>query len=230
MPITVTQHKSGHSTASATTVTVTTTSTGSGKLLVVAACNAGTRTVAASGVTDNIGNTYTQATNAAANANSSVDNSDIWYCLSATSGVTTITITFTGSAGTFVKDAEAWEVSGFTSAAFDLAGHTNDNADGGDNVTDGTSVTTTSTTGFIVGAIKVPAGSVVDVNPNTGNEFTSGGDIASGTDSAFCSFISSTAAAHKPQWHHGNSFINSATSTAAFKEAGADTLFGQACL
>lgn len=219
MAITVTQHKTGHSVVSALTVGITMTSTAAGKLLAVGCASALNHTVAS--VTDNIGNTYTQATGAAANANSNADRSDVWYCLSASAGVTTITITYNGTAGTFAKDGTAWEVSGFTTCVFDVAKAANDiNQTNGidDPGTNGT-VTTTSTTGFIVAEIKTDPGGIIAANPRAGNEFTSGGDIATGTLSAGCSLISTTATTHKPIWDDGNSFLNFCCSVVAFKEA-----------
>lgn len=217
MAISITQHKSGHSIASATSVDISVAATAANALIVVGCASAGTRTV--SGVADDKGNTYVQASGAAAHANSSADATDIWYCLkTTTSGVTTVTITYSGSAGTFVKDGEVWEVAGFTNADIDVAKALNDFSQT-TNVTTGPTVTTTATAGFIAAEIKVPAGSIIDLNPNTGNEFTSGGDIASGTDSAGCSLISSSSGNHTPAWHDGNSFINTCASAAAFKES-----------
>ena len=221
MAMTVTQHKSGHSIANATTVDITMTSTASGAVLVVGCANAGTRTV--STVTDNTGsNTYTQATGAAASANAGVDATDMWYCLAPASGVTTITITYTGAAGTFVKDGTAWEVAGFITPAFDVGG-------GVSNLTqttgswNGPTINAGGTKNFIAAETKGPAGLVIDVNPAAGNEFTSGGDIASGTDSAGCSLKSAASGNHTPAWHSGNSFIDVCASAVSIKETAAPT-------
>ena len=227
MAVTITQHKTGHSVASATTVDITMTSTAANKLIVVGCACAGTRTV--SSVTDNTGsNTYVQASGATASANAAADRTDIWYCLNAVSGITTITITYSGAAGTHVKDGEAWEVAGFTTPVFDVAGAASDIALGAGSSWNGPTVTTTSTTGFVAAETKGPASTTITDNPTAGNEFDDGGDIASGTDSAGCCLISTTAAGHTPNWTCGNSFINVCASVAAFKESPTAALTGTA--
>lgn len=215
MAITVTQHQHNDSILSATTVAVTVSALGTGNLLVVGCGNNGTRTV--SGVSDGA-NTYLQGPTCAASANTSADNTDIWYCLSSASGPTTVTVTFTGVAGTFAKDAEVWEVHGFTTAGLDVHGIVN-NTQQTNQLDNGASVTTTSTVGFIAACChtSTSGGGSISLNPNTGNEFSSGGDI-SGTLFGAVSLISTTAAAHQAVWGDGNSFLNYCNSTLAFKE------------
>lgn len=215
MALSLVQHKVAQTTASQLTVAVTVTSTAVGALLVVCTGNNGTRTVVS--VTDNAtggSNTYVQASGAA--GTTGVDQTDVWYCLSAAhAGATTVTVTFSGVAGTFNKEAWVFEVSGFTSAAFDLAANVT-NGTGVASTDTGASVTTTSTTGFLVGVITTSF--TIAANPKAGNEFTSGGDISATSDAA-CSLISSTATAHQPVWTDGTATASFCSSTAAFKEA-----------
>lgn len=198
------------------TVAVTVTSTTGGNLLIVGTANEGGRTV--SSVTDNKGggsNTYVQATSAASAG--TAGNTDLWYCLNAGGGVTSVTITYSGAAGTFFKIGWVWEVSGFTTAAFDVANNLGNGSGSGTDDT-GAAVTTTSTTGFVAAVLESASG--VQVNPKAGNEFSSGGDIDSNTLAASASLISATAATHTPVWTDfgSNQFITG--STAAFKESG----------
>lgn len=209
--ISLTQHSVAVSAANAVTIAKTVTSTGSGNLLITGLANAGQRTV--TGCTDNIGNTWVQAASAAANWPTLNFNTDIYYVLSGTSGVTTVTCTFSGVAGTFDKEAWFFEVSGCTSCAFDGAAPLSSGS-GVASVYTGASVTTTGTTGFAVGIIQL--GSSVDQNPNSGNEFSAGGDI-SVNGNAGASLISSTAAAHTPVWHGTTTNSNFCSSTATFK-------------
>jgi hypothetical protein len=210
----IVQHLVAQTSANQTTVVATVTSTGSARLLVVALGNGGGRTV--STITDNIGNTYVQASGAAATETADTFGSDVWYVLSAASGVTTITVTFSGAAGTFNKQCFFWEVSGFTTAAFDGANAVSNGTTTASTAT-GAAVTTTSTNGFVVGIV-IPTQNVTG-NPAAGNEFTSGGDISPTSDAA-CALISATAASHTPAWDLQNdgSF---ASSTAAWKETAA---------
>ena len=213
MAITVTQHKSGTSVVSATTVAVTVTALGAGHLIVVGCSNGGTRTVVS--VSDGT-NTYTQGASCAANANTAADNTDLWYCLVSASGPTTVTVTFSGAAGTFSKQAEVWEVAGFTSPVVDVHNIVNNTQQtNGDDV--GASVTTTATAGFVAGIVRTATSGSISANPKAANEFTSGGDIPE-THVGAVSLISATAAAHQPVWSDGNSFINYCASTIAFKE------------
>lgn len=210
----VVQHKSGTSVVSATTVAVTVTALGTGNVIVVGCSNGGgSRTV--TGVSDGT-NTYVQAPSAAANANANADNTDIWYCLSSISGPTTVTITFSGSAGTFSKQGEVWEVSGFVNPAIDVTG-TIQNTQQTNQVDLGPSVTTTSVIGFIAAICRTGTGGSIATNPSTGNEFSSGGDIPVAQVGAV-SLISQRASAHQPSWADGNSFVSYCVSVVAFKE------------
>jgi len=214
--VTITQHVGTWSNASANSVALTVTSTASGALLIVSCgTNYPLATDACTGVTDNQSNTYTEATNAASTGASS-GTTDVYYKLSGTGGVTTVTCSYTLT-DTKQKYCHLTEVAGFTTAAFDLAGHV-DNQTASSNVETGASITTTSTTGFVLGVVM--SGSTVDQNPNSGNEFTSGGDVIN-SDFAVATLISSTAAAHQPVWHANFSTTFFSASTVAFKEAAA---------
>lgn len=210
--ITITQHAKGSSSANSTDVAVTVSSTASKVLVVGTVRNGSTDTV--SSVADNIGNTYVHATSSKAVFGAVT--SDIWYCLNATSGVTTVTVHW-GVTATTNKLAEVWEVAGFTTPVFDLAN--NGSNDGAANVITGASVTTTSTIGFIA-AIVGDGNSDITQNPNAGNEFTSGGDIVDGTNFVGAtSLISVTAAAHNSAWHTTSAAPHEVNSIAAFKES-----------
>lgn len=206
--------------ASQTTSAATITSSGAGHLIVVGliAFDPAPAARTVSGVTDNIGNTYTQATGAASSSVSGSTTTDVWYCLSASAGVTTVTGTWSGAAWAGSKAVIVWEVQGMTTAAFDLAAHVS-NGTGAANLDAGASVTTTGASGFVVGVANTD--NSIDLNPNTGNEFTSGGaSDPSGTGWAGASLISSTAAAHQPVWHDTNPTSPYGASTAAFKDTG----------
>lgn len=201
------QSAANTTTASANSIALTVSATGSGNLLVVAANNNGTRTV--TGVSDGT-NAFTQASGAA--GTNSAKNTDIWYLLKSTAGMTTITVTFSGSSGTFTKDAWFWEVTGFHHVAFDTAGHVNSGAQSG-GLASGASVTTTGGLDFIVGVDLTNF--AVTSNPKLGNAFISGGYILSDNDAA-SSLISQSAASYQPVWtDNGTSFTSS---TAAFRE------------
>lgn len=212
---TMVQHKANTSTTNASTVAVTVTSTTANLIVVGAAKSADSDTIAS--VTDNIGNTYLQATTARGQFGSAT--TDIWYCLNAAPGVTSITIHF-GATSTSNKQVEADEVSGFLSPAFDLANHSA--GTGASNLITGATITTTSTNGFIL-AIALDGTGTIDQNPNGGNEFTSGGDIigGGGISTGAVSLISSTAVSHGAVWHSTAATPHFANSIAAFKESAA---------
>lgn len=192
---TIVQKPGTLSTANANTVAVTVASTGAGNLLVLGSFNSDTRTV--SSIADNIGtNSYIQAASAA--GTNGALKTDIWHCLSTSAGVTTITLTFLGAAGTFDKILWCYELSGFISPLFDLANNNSGTSVG--NSVPGASVTTTSIIGFILGLGYCWGGVVA--NPTGGNEFTSG-STTTGSVGA-CSLLSSTAAAHAPAWTNGS--------------------------
>lgn len=213
MAIAVVQHTSNSSVASATTVAVTISATAANSLVVVG-CSAWDVTRTVSSVSDGT-NTYTQATGAAS-VGFVAGGVDFWYFLKVGSGITTVTITFSGAAGTFDKQGIVWEVSGFVNAAFNLAGVVQTSGSG---TTDTGASVTTSLPGFAAGLIGVQTteGSIV-ANPQGGNSFTSGGDITSSLHAAGCSKILSSGGAQQPVWTDGFSSHNFNASTVTFKE------------
>lgn len=203
----------------ATCIVTGITSTLQGSLIVVGAANVAGRTV--TGVTDNLGtNTYVRATSAAAVSTTGTLGTDIWHCLGANAGVTSVTITYSGAAGTDNKDGWVDEVTGFTTAGFDLANHV-DNQTSAANVDSSAAITTTSTNGFAMAVVAVTT--LTTANPKVGNEFSAGGDIAANTTNAACALISSTAASHQAQWSDAGS--NYCASIAAYKEIGVSAVF-----
>lgn len=214
MGLRVVQLSSAQSVASSSSISVTLTSTTvTGRLLVVAGANAGGRTI--SSVTDSGGsNSYTQATSAAATLASLTAGTDIWYCLNPTGGVTSVTVNFTGAAGTDNKEIYVWEVEGFSTAAFDVAAAVNDQIGSASTAT-GASVTTAAAIGFI--AALIFNSNSITANPKVGDEFISSGVIGPTNDAA-CSHISSAAEAKQPQWTTNVVSALYCSSTAAFKE------------
>lgn len=207
-------HHTGSATAtSSTDVAVTITSTVSNLIVVGTTRNGSTDSVAS--VTDNIGNVYVQAPSA--RGTSSSVTSDIWYCAGATSGVTTVTIHW-GITATSGRFAEVWEIGGFIHPILDYANHSGNS--GVANVVTGATAFTSTTAGFIA-AIYLNANSSVDQNPNSGNAFTSGGDILStsgGNQVGAVSLLSSSISSFNPAWHTTTATPNGVNSVAAFKE------------
>lgn len=212
--VAVVQHKTGQTNASQVTVPITVTGTAAGNLLVVATGNAGTRTVTkvcTDGTTCAAGNSFTHSVGC--DSALGTDEAEIWYLTPSTAGVTTITISFSGSSGTFNKEGWAWEVSGFTNPTTDGCQVVNSGTAAASTAT-GASITTTATAGFVAAVVISSAN--ITVNPKAGNEFTGGGDISATSDAA-CSLVSASAAAHQPTWTTttGATFNSS---TGAFKE------------
>lgn len=207
---TLVQHLAKRETANQATNVLTVTSTGAGNLLVMLTHHALTTTTV-SGVSDGT-TAFTQFAGAALTGPSSNGRLECWYLLSSNSGKTTMTTTFS-TTDTFNKDVWFFEVSGLTSPATDGSnGNATVTASGF--VMTGTAVTTTSTSGFVLG-LMVPNNNVV-LNPNTGNEFTSGGDNLNGNGSV--SLLSTTAASHTPEWTTDTSGDTpNTTITVAFK-------------
>lgn len=207
------QHANNNSTTNAATLAITTSSTSNKLLVVIGAKGADTDSI--SSVTDNQSNTYTQATSALGTLSSVMI--DVWYCLNATSGVTTVTIHW-ATTSTANKQGEVYEFSGFTTPVFDLANH--GSAAAVANVITGASVTTTATVGVIVAGSAAGQGTI-DQNPNSGNSFTAGGDILAGgqISTGMVSKISSSASAQNATWHNTTATANEVNTIAAFKES-----------
>jgi hypothetical protein len=206
------RHRSANeTTASSTSITVPIAPTAAGDLLVVGAASTGTRTV--SSVSDGT-NAFTKATGAAGAG--STRGTDVWYLLKSTAGKTSITITFSGSAGTFTKEGYFWEVTGFTSPVFDAANKVTAAAPS-NGITSGASVTSTAATGknvFAVGVILTNGG--IQANPYPGSSFKWGGDISTTNDAA-CSAFGSGSGTYQPLW--ADSGTAATASTATFKES-----------
>jgi hypothetical protein len=209
-------HRTSTRTAStSTTHAITVSAITAGNLLVIAEGNNNSRTitkVCTDGGTCAAGNSFTQATSAA--ATSGTNRSDIWYLLSAPSGgSTTITVTFSASATG--REGTVWEVARPSGSwAFDLASNTSAGT-GSSNTVSSPSITTTGSTGFVA-AIAV-VGTTVDKSPNPGNECVAGGNIFTGSTDTTASTISSSAAAHQCVWHDTAAADSFGSSIAGFK-------------
>jgi hypothetical protein len=194
------------STANSASAALPVESTGSGNLLVVAASDDGSRTV--SSVTDGT-HSFKQVTNAA--ATNQTTRTDIWYLASSATGTTTVTVTFSGAAGTFAKELWFWEVRGINNPVVDAVAHTSAGAQSG-GIATGAAVTTTGSADFVAAIDE--SSNMVSEDPTSGNEFVYGGSTDSNGNAA-CSLITTSASAHTPQWTDaGSSFANS---TVAFK-------------
>jgi len=220
MAVALVQHKvQGVNDAGATTVAVTVTATGNGNLLVaLTACNNKALTV--TGVSDGT-NAFTQFPSAAFNSGAAIQSwaGDCWYLPNSTTGKTTITATFSGSAT--IREIFVFEVSGFILLARDGVA-TNATTQTGAGTDDaGPAFVTTSVKGFVIGFVIV--NNVISVNPKAGNAFTSGGDIDATLGDAACSLISVTASSKQPVWTDGGSGQVYQAMTVAFKEGGGGT-------
>jgi hypothetical protein len=212
--ISIIQHVHNHVYTNGATVTCTLSSTGASRNIIVGAMSAtsGAGAVSVSSVADNQLHTFVQASGSRGVHAGNLHGSEIWHALNVSAGVTTVTVTFSGEATSYWKACFAYEVSG--TVTFDTAAK----VDTGTCVTlicTGASVTTATTTGFVLGVIVVDP---VDQNPNSGNEFTSGGDTDTDGNGAAVSLISSTAAAHQPVWHGSVGADTFTSSTAAYKQ------------
>src|SRR6185295_9699072 len=104
-------------------------------------------------------------------------------------------VTRNGSADTEQKIAWVFEFSGITTPTFDVAAVLDNQTMSGTTLV-GASVTTATTSGVVVGVGSQTSGSLSSMLG--GNEFTFGNTSSYGSGSAY--FISSTAAAHRPDW------------------------------
>jgi hypothetical protein len=220
MAIALVQHKITNSTANTTSIAVTVTSTTGGNPLLVATGNQGSGGRTVTSVTDNKGggsNTYTQATGCAVTDAGEPLGLDCWYCLNPGGGVTSVTVVFSGATGTYRKNAEVMEFSGFTTAAFDIGGKTNvASVTGTDN--NGPTVSASGSSGAGI-ACGYSNDGVMTANPKAGNEYSAGGDNPSFF--AFCGLIYSASGNHQPVWTDNSaSAHNFASTTALIKESG----------
>ena len=221
--VAIIQHVSNHAYGNGATVACTLSSTGASRNIIVGAVSAssGDSVLTVSGVADNQGNLYSLASGSRGTYTGNLHGSEIWHSLNATSGVTSITATFTGSTTSYYKGLFCYEVSG-TAVTFDTAGKV-DAGTCSANLCTGASVSTATSVGFVLGIIIVDP---VDLTPAAANEFVSGGNIDStGTvgatvvgGGASCSLISASASAHLPSWHITSATAPFTSSTSAYKQ------------
>lgn len=196
--------------ATATTLTVTIPSTTSGNLLIIAVGNGNSRTI--NGITCGASN-FVQATSAA--ASTGTQRTDIWYILSAPAACTSAVVTYSATATN--REATVWEVTRPSGSwTFDLANHVNAQTGSGTTLT-GPSISTTGSTGFMVGYVSVGNTIPQGGNPAAGNEFVAGGDIFSTTTDATNSSVSGSAAAHQPVWTDSGASDSFCASVGAWK-------------
>lgn len=209
----VRQHVVKVQNASGTTCPITITSSLAGSVLTIAGFSRSTRAI--TGVTDNQGNTWVQAAGAAGSESTGLITSDNWYVLTPTAGVTTITVAFSGAAGTDNRDCEAWEVTGFITPGYDTGGHTT-GATGVGTTDNGPSLTMTGTKGFSWAATN--SGGSTAAFPKSGNEYTAGGDLTSDFVGGFASLIYAASGTHQPVALDGGSGNPFLITAAAIKE------------
>lgn len=193
------------------TVTCALTATGAGRNIIVGAVatTSGVSALSVSSVTDNQGNVYSPASGS--RGVYEYVEVEVWHALNAVAGVTSLTVTFSGTPG-YYRECFVFEVAG--AVTFDTAAKV-DSGTCVANVCTGASITTATTTGFVLGIVGADP---VDQNPLAGNEFVSGGDIGLNGSSAAASLVSSTAAPHRPAWHSDRDGQHFASSTVAYKQ------------
>jgi hypothetical protein len=188
--------------------TCTIPSTGNGNLVVVSWSSTWGTTPTISGVTDNVGNAYTEAGNARAvlTANDMVD---FWYARNSKAGATSLTIT-PNPAGTSGA-AVIWEFSNVdTVSPLDQTSVLNSQA--ATATPSGASVTTSTSSQVVISAL-VPGGTVNGIA--SGNAFTN--DLTF-FGNGWGHQISSSAGTYGAQW--STTFDVYASSTVSFKAAG----------
>jgi hypothetical protein len=175
-------------------------------------------------IADNRGNTYTRATGLGGTR------AEIWHSLGATSGVTSLTISFSPrnyfGFGVGYKECFVYEVSGIAALASAAQVYS---AGCVASVCTGASVTSGSTTGFVLGIALLDGldqNCVADPNylncgnPNPGNEFVSGSLPGLWGWSGAVSLLSTGASLHAPAWHLENTTVTNfsfSSSTAAYQ-------------
>lgn len=214
MALTVPQNLGTDSTANANTVAQSTSATAAGSLLVVLVENE--NSLLTTGVTDNLGQIYSQVPGSAASHSAGATRIDAWDCLGTASGVTTVTATFGGAAGTYRKQIWFFEFAGLTLAVRDGAASVSNGASAGGFIT-GANVNTSGAVGFLVGLDASSAGATS--NPSVGNEFSAGVNVF-GNCSVY--LISTMAAGHQPVWTDAGAAF--ASLTAAWREGFRGTL------
>lgn len=190
--------------------TCTIPSTGSGHLIVVGwQIGGGSNTsIVINSITDNVGNTYTEA-----GAARSIDTNtgtvvDIWYAKNSVPGATSVTITPSQSVSN--AGAVIWEFSGVSIAPLDQTAVLDSQA--GTTTPIGAAVTTTSTPEVVVSLAEV-AGNVTGIS--AGNVFTNDSALMG---NGWAHLITSSTGTYAAQWNQ-NSAGAYASSTASFKAA-----------
>ena len=190
--------------------TCTIPATGSGHLIVVGWLGVTGSTTTISGITDNVGNVYTEA--GAARATRDVDNTtvvDMWYAKNSNSGATSIAINPSASVQT--AGAVIWEFSGAdTSAPFDSAAVLNSQP--ATATPTGAAVTTAAANEVIVsiGEVNYTVTGIASGSPFTNDSLV----LANG----WAHLITSSAGTYAAQWNESPAG-SYASSTAAFKAA-----------
>ena len=197
------------------TTTCSIPATGSGHLIVVGF--EGNRAAdAITSISDNAGNSYVHAGNAASSDSVSNLMADIWYAANSLPGGTTITINITPSGNT--GTATIWEFSGVstTSPLDQTATLSNQSAS---STPSGASVTTTGASEVII-SVAVVQNNVTGIS--TGNPFTNDETL---NGNGFAHLITSSTGTYTPQWTQ-NAAGTYASSTVSFKAAGSGTSGG----
>jgi hypothetical protein len=198
----------------ATTCTIP--STGSGNLVVVgwASAAAGGADLIAS-ITDNAGNTYSDATGARATDSNMNDMGDVWYAKNSVAGATVLTITPNPSGAT--GTALIWEFSGLDkNAPLDQAVALNSQAA---TTTPMGAQVTASTANELVVSIAWVQGTVTGIL--SGNAFTNDSTV---TGDGWAHYIAAAPGTYRAQWSSDNGTY--ASSAISFKAASAG---GGAC-
>jgi hypothetical protein len=184
------------------TLAITVPATRVGSLLTVniGSFNATARTVSkvcTDGTTCAAGHSFTQGTGCIATDAINGLSTDCWYLLSATAGVTTVTVTLSSSASNV--EAQYYEVvKGDGSAwTFDGGNHTNSGTVSASTAT-GPAVTTTGAADFCASNVAVT--NLVTANPKAGNEFINGGTLFSNTGDGAVALLTTTAGSHNAAW------------------------------
>jgi hypothetical protein len=190
--------------------TCTIPSTGRGNVLVAAwASSNGGGGTTITGVSDNVGNVYTEAGNARATDTAANTMTDVWFAKNSASGATVITVTPSPSGATGA--ATIWEFSGVDpNSPLDQTSILNSQA--ASSAPTGASVITSSPAEAIVAVANVQ-GSATGMN--SGNSFSSDSTV---NGDGWAHFIPASSGTYTPQWSASTSGTFSA-STVSFKAA-----------
>jgi hypothetical protein len=200
---------------SSASLAITVPSTTAGNLLAVAIgnYNSTARTVSkvcTDGTTCAAGNSFTQVPSAAS-VGTSLAATDVWYLANAKAGVTTVTVTLSGSAtnveGMYYEvekgNGGTWAVDNSGSGA-----HVSNGSVSSSTAT-GASITPTGTADFCVANVGVS--NQVTANPKSGNAFIYPGVIFSNTSDAATSLLTTSSSAQTPAWTDASGTFSSST-------------------